>query len=185
MEYEVELIKGHRHHGQSRTLQYLIKWQGYPESDNTWENANQIHASDLIKLYHKGNPLQRIKGRHLLLQNPHLPNWQSSRSPSLHSPPILSSPQTIKIPLNSLNPSSVHLPTPPTRSTSSTLVGSEITPLGATLSNTHIFAKKRTAATTLRLAWSHPLLYPIHRVRCRPATCTLPPKSVLTPSLDP
>jgi len=56
-EYEVELIKSHRRHGRSRKLQYLIKWKGYPESDNTWENADQIHAPDLIKLYHKGNPL--------------------------------------------------------------------------------------------------------------------------------
>jgi len=61
-EYEVELIRSHRRHGRSRTLQYLIKWKGYPESDNTWEDANQIHAPDCIKLYHKDNPLAKIKG---------------------------------------------------------------------------------------------------------------------------
>src|SRR6267142_4790632 len=57
-------------------------------------------------------------------------------------------------------------------------------PLGATHSSTPTFAKKRTAATTLRLAWSHPLLSPIHQVRRRPTTCTLPRKSILTPLLD-
>src|SRR6266850_1373584 len=180
-EYEVELIKSHRRHGRSRKLQYLIKWKGYPESNNTWKDTDKIHAPDLIKLYHKGNPLQRIKGRRLSLQNPHLPTWQSSRSPSLHSPQILSFLQTTRIPSNTLNPSFAHLHTRPTSSTSSTLVGSETTPPGHTPLNTPTFAKKRTAATTLRLAWSHPLLYPIHPVRRRPTTRTSPHKYVLTP----
>jgi hypothetical protein len=35
-EYKVEAILNHRRHGRSRTLQYLIKWKGYPHSDNTW-----------------------------------------------------------------------------------------------------------------------------------------------------
>src|SRR5216684_883460 len=36
-EYEVERIINHRHAGRARTLQYLVKWIGYPEADNTWE----------------------------------------------------------------------------------------------------------------------------------------------------
>jgi Chromo (CHRromatin Organisation MOdifier) domain len=54
-EYEVEQICAHWTWGQHKTLQYLIKWKGYPESDNTWENADQIHAPALIKLYHQMN----------------------------------------------------------------------------------------------------------------------------------
>ena len=34
-EYEVEQIKAHRNFGRSKCLQYLIKWKGYPESNNT------------------------------------------------------------------------------------------------------------------------------------------------------
>jgi len=51
-EYEVERIVAHRYHGRNRSLQYLIKWKGYPEVDNTWEPAEQIHAPDLLKTYH-------------------------------------------------------------------------------------------------------------------------------------
>ena len=34
-QYKVEQIRNHQHHRHSRMLQYLIKWQGYPKSDNT------------------------------------------------------------------------------------------------------------------------------------------------------
>src|SRR6266478_3988983 len=50
-EYEVEWIVAHRTFGQSKRLQYLIKWKGYPESDNSWEPADQMHAPDLVKRY--------------------------------------------------------------------------------------------------------------------------------------
>ncbi len=56
-EYEVKKIVNHRRSGQSQTLQYLIKWKGYPEADNTWEPADQVHALELIKAYHRQNPL--------------------------------------------------------------------------------------------------------------------------------
>jgi hypothetical protein len=50
-EYEVEAIRNHRCFGHSHTLQYLIKWQGYPKSDNTWEPANNVHTPNLLKAY--------------------------------------------------------------------------------------------------------------------------------------
>ena len=61
-EYEVEQIKVHRTFGRSKHLQYLVKWKGYPESDNTWEDATDVHTPDLTKQYHKCHPLQKIKG---------------------------------------------------------------------------------------------------------------------------
>jgi chromodomain-containing protein len=57
-EYKVEHIINHRHFSRARTLQYLIKWKGYPEADNMWEPADQVHAPDLITTYHQSNPLQ-------------------------------------------------------------------------------------------------------------------------------
>jgi hypothetical protein len=34
-EFQVEHIVSHRSQGQSKKLQYLIKWEGYPDSNNT------------------------------------------------------------------------------------------------------------------------------------------------------
>jgi Chromo (CHRromatin Organisation MOdifier) domain len=67
-EYEVERILDHRRHRKSRTLQYLIKWKGYPLSDSTWEDETQVFAPDLMRTYleqYKRGRLQRKKGRHL------------------------------------------------------------------------------------------------------------------------
>src|SRR6266566_155597 len=60
-EYVVEKVINHRGHGRSRTLQYLIKWEGYPESDNTWEPAGQVHALEHVKQYHRKFPLEDKK----------------------------------------------------------------------------------------------------------------------------
>src|SRR5258707_11160247 len=57
-EYEVERIVNHRRTSRARTLQYLVKWIGYPEADNTWEPADQIHAPQLINAYHRQYPLE-------------------------------------------------------------------------------------------------------------------------------
>ena len=60
-EYEVKTIRKHRHFGWNKKLQYLLKWRGYPESDNTWEPVEQLHAPQLLKEYHARHPLESIK----------------------------------------------------------------------------------------------------------------------------
>jgi hypothetical protein len=50
-EYEVEQIWNHRYFWCSCALQYLIKWKGYPESDNTWEPVDNVHTTNLLKTY--------------------------------------------------------------------------------------------------------------------------------------
>ncbi len=42
VEYKVEAIRTHQYH--QCKLQYLIKWRGYPESDNTWEPVKNVQA---------------------------------------------------------------------------------------------------------------------------------------------
>jgi len=53
-QYKVEQICNHQYFGRNRTLQYLIYWKGYPDSNDTWESTVDTHAPDLIKMYHKG-----------------------------------------------------------------------------------------------------------------------------------
>src|SRR5712671_5016691 len=60
-EYEVEAIVNHRHYGRQHRLQYLIKWKGYPSSDNTWEPEENVHAEDSVKRYHQRHPLRSVK----------------------------------------------------------------------------------------------------------------------------
>ena len=61
MEFKVEAIKNHRFHGRWRKLQYLIGWKGYPSADDTWEDANQTFAPELITQYHRHHPLTKDK----------------------------------------------------------------------------------------------------------------------------
>ena len=49
-EHEVEAIVAHKRQGQKH--QYLVKWLGYPTSENTWEpEANLKHSAEILKAY--------------------------------------------------------------------------------------------------------------------------------------
>jgi hypothetical protein len=61
-QYRVEAIKSHQCYGRWRQLQYLIKWKGYPKSDNTWEPADHMQMLLLLKEYHHCHPLHQQKG---------------------------------------------------------------------------------------------------------------------------
>src|SRR5712672_2740680 len=84
-EYEVETIINHCFFGQRRRLQYLIKWKGYPHSDNTWEPSENLHADGLVKAYHRKHPLEHKSQRKVRART--LSNWtpQSTHSTSLLS----------------------------------------------------------------------------------------------------
>lgn len=54
-EYEVDDILDSRIF--RRQLQYLVKWKGYTEGDNSWEPAmNLTHSKNLIARFHRNNP---------------------------------------------------------------------------------------------------------------------------------
>ena len=55
-EYEVEAILDSWRFGRGRKLQYLIKWLGYPESDNQWEDADKVHADALVENFKRRFP---------------------------------------------------------------------------------------------------------------------------------
>ena len=78
------------------------------------------------------------------------PHWLSFTSRLPHSPSIPSSPLIMKTQKSSFDPSFALPCSPHTSFTNSILVGNATTPLGLTPSNTILFAKSDTAATTLK-----------------------------------
>src|ERR1700744_425375 len=59
-EYEVERIINSRRHGRGCKLQYLLKWKGYPESDNQWIGKDDIFADEAIWDFKLQNPRKEI-----------------------------------------------------------------------------------------------------------------------------
>ena len=119
-QYEVDQIRNHRYFGHNRTLQYLIHWKGYPDSDDTWESAADTHAPNLVKDYHKGTLLKSIKAGQLSLQDP-ISLYPGSRSRTswlgrnpLDSP---SNPTLSIIPSIVTPPATIHHPQIPRLST--------------------------------------------------------------------
>ncbi|KAJ9510442.1 hypothetical protein QJQ45_015921, partial [Haematococcus lacustris] len=51
-QYEVDRIVNHRHVRAGKAKEYLVKWKGYEDSDNTWEPASNLaNAPDCVNLY--------------------------------------------------------------------------------------------------------------------------------------
>ncbi len=73
-QYEVKAIHSHRHQGRQKQLQYLVKWLGYPESDNTWEPAGNLQTPTLLKEYHQQVPIKDIRATSNQGEK-HSPSW--------------------------------------------------------------------------------------------------------------
>ena len=55
-EYEVEEILQSWRFSRQHKVQYLIKWKGYPDSENQWVNWNDVHADEALVDFKKKNP---------------------------------------------------------------------------------------------------------------------------------
>jgi hypothetical protein len=55
-EYSVEKILDSRRFGRRRRLQYLVKWEGYPDLDDMWIDKDDIFAEDKIREFKNSNP---------------------------------------------------------------------------------------------------------------------------------
>jgi hypothetical protein len=65
-EFEVEKIIDMKQMGRGRKTHYLIKWKGYPTSDNSWEPKENVRAPELIREFHEKNPKpNKTKGKKL------------------------------------------------------------------------------------------------------------------------
>jgi len=98
-EYEVEAVVGHCLFGRGRKLQYLIKWKGYPTSDNTWEPSEGVFAPDLIASYHQRNPLEgppRVKRRRVQVRTTTTPLPLHPSLIALTKPPTVAYPSPLR-----------------------------------------------------------------------------------------
>lgn len=89
-EYEIDDILDSRIF--RRQLQYLIKWKGYTEGDNSWEPVkNLAHSKELITRFHRDNPgaPQHIKASLFASLQPFFRNYtnytDSTLSPHLYA----------------------------------------------------------------------------------------------------
>jgi hypothetical protein len=55
-EYSVEKILDSRHFGRRRRLQYLVKWEGYPDVENMWVDKDDVFADDKVREFKASNP---------------------------------------------------------------------------------------------------------------------------------
>ena len=91
-EYEVEKILDSRLFGRRRWLQYLIKWKGYPDSDNMWVDKDDVFADNKVRAFKDSNPDARTHIRRIRVdEEPHSPLASSrSSSTSYYAPHVLS-----------------------------------------------------------------------------------------------
>src|SRR6266702_2818298 len=82
-EYKVEKILDSWQFGRTRKKQYLIKWKGYPDSDNEWVDARDVHAPKAIREFKNQNSATRT----------HIRRSNASKS-SIPSPLCLTTPLT-------------------------------------------------------------------------------------------
>ena len=59
-EYEVETVLDSRKFGRRRCLQYLIKWKGYPDSNNQWIDKDDVSADDKVWEFKTSNPAKEV-----------------------------------------------------------------------------------------------------------------------------
>jgi hypothetical protein len=73
-EYSVEKILDSRHFGRRRRLQYLVKWEGYPDAENMWVDKDDVFADDKVREFKASNPnaITHIRGASFA-KSPHSP----------------------------------------------------------------------------------------------------------------
>jgi hypothetical protein len=55
-EYSVEKILDSWHFSRRRHLQYLVKWEGYPDTDNMWVDKDDVFVDDKVREFKTSNP---------------------------------------------------------------------------------------------------------------------------------
>jgi hypothetical protein len=71
-EYSMEKILDSWCFGRRQCLQYLVKWEGYPDSDNMWVDKDDVFADDKVQEFKNSNPAKETHIRSLFFaKSPH------------------------------------------------------------------------------------------------------------------
>jgi hypothetical protein len=91
-EYSIEKILDSRHFGRRRRLQYLVKWEGYPDSENMWVDKDDVFADDKVREFKASNPdsTTHIRGT-FVAKSSHLPTSALSHLLHQHTRTYMSS----------------------------------------------------------------------------------------------
>ena len=71
-EYEVKRILDSQQFGRRCKLQYLVKWKGYPDSENQWVDKDDIFADKALQEFKSLNPASEVHIRHLHIPGDHI-----------------------------------------------------------------------------------------------------------------
>ena len=55
-EWEVEKIINSRLHGRYKKLQFLVRWKGFPPSEDSWVLESDLSAPDLVEDFYATHP---------------------------------------------------------------------------------------------------------------------------------
>ena len=83
-EFKVEQILDMKQMGRKHKTHYLVKWKGYPTSDNSWEPEKNLNAKELIVEFKQGSKPKRTKGRKTYLRMTRTAQVDSSPSQLHH-----------------------------------------------------------------------------------------------------
>ena len=126
-QYEVEQILDERNHGRWKKKQYLVKWKGYPDSDNQWLDAKDMeNAQELIAEFHNSNSELHSHIRSALKHLPVLHPLSSTTPSTLFSLPMSNASHTevtVRVEENT-----TPLPIPPHLTTTNASEGPVCTP---------------------------------------------------------
>ena len=67
-EFKVEQILDMKQMGRGCRTHYLIKWKGYPTSDNSWEPEKNINADELIAKFKQSFRPKKTKGKKVFIR---------------------------------------------------------------------------------------------------------------------
>ena len=67
-EFEVEQILNIKQIGQGHKMHYLVKWKGYPPSNNSWELERNLKVDELIAKFKQSSKPKKTKGKKVFIR---------------------------------------------------------------------------------------------------------------------